>query len=515
MAKPVTEATDDITYGTWPRGVDYSRPADEVGNDSLFSMENCRVGSAGEARKRNGCDNVNASALNSAATVTAIGKHRFSAASSATFAVAGDKFYEDIAGTPADRTNGATITAGDDRTWKFTNAGGTMVGHNGVSGDTLIKWAASGNTGVWDVDSRFTTVEWVEWWDRRVWAGNLSSGVNRVWRSDTDDVETWGATNFYTFDSDVTGIKRWVVGVVVHTTNTIAFLSPTGDASTPYRRNDVILGDDGEGGTVSGRAIANVPGLGQCFPRRDGFYAFTGQQKLVKISQRLDGARYWDSINKDRLSESFVQVYPVRNEVWWWLPYGSGQTNMNHVIILNWSLTAQVGHPVWYGPDVDLTRNCAALIDDLPNFGGFDGFVYEHDTGTDDNGTAIDAFFETGSTAPFGGNVDCEWKSVRAFFEVTGIHTVEVTEQSPDITSSTQDMRMGGSYDGLGTFKIGVSAIAGDNQVTYAQITLSGKSPFKKYRVRNGNAGQTFVFRRFVSNFNPVGRVRRDRSGVH
>jgi hypothetical protein len=522
------EATDKISLGPWFKGVDYSRPASELDANTLFACENVRVGNAGQGDKRQGSAPVHASAINSGATVTAIGQQKFSASSSATFGFVGNKFYEDIAGTPTDRSGSATITAGNDNTWSTVNADGTMIGHNGVSGDTIVKWtAAGGNLATLDVDSRFTTAKWVEYWDRRAWWANLSSGKNRLWYGDTDDIETYGALAFYSFDDDLTGVRRMRNGLVIHTAISLTSLQPSGNADVPYFRNDVILGEDAQGGSLSGRAIVNVPGFGQMFPRRDGIYAFTGSEQLTKVSDKLDGERYWDNINADRLSESFAVVYPNRSEVWFWLPYGSGQTAMNHAMILNYRLSRLVGEPVWYGPFVDLTRNCGALIDDKPHFGDFAGFIHKHDNANvDDDGTTengIDAFFETSSPAPFGGAYDVKWKTSRTFYEVKGAHNIEVQEQSPDIAAATVTINMGGVYDAIETagasgraFTIEVSAIAGDDIVEYADNDLSGQSPFKRLRFRNGNANEPFSIRKSILTFNAdIGLIRRQFSGVN
>jgi len=510
------EANESSPRGPWFRGNDYSRPADQLDANTLYASENVMIGNAGQAEKRQGVAAINSSSLNSDATVTALGRHPFTAGAKE-YAIAGDKFYEDIDGTPLDRTNGKTITAGDDNVYSLVNAGGTLIGHNGVSGDDLIKWSASGNIATLDVDSRFTTAEFWEYWDRRAWAAYTNNAADELWHSDSGDNETWAATSFFNTGFNLTGVRRWSNGILVHMEQALALFQPTGIAATPYRKNDIVLGEDngGLGGSVSGYAIVNVPYVGQCFPRRDGIYTFAGG-KIEKISEKLDGGRYWDTINKDRLQESFAQIYPNRNEVWFWLPYGSGQTNMNHVMVLNYRLTRQNGEPTWYGPYVDLTRNCAALVDDLPSFGGFDGFAYKHDTGNADVAVAIDAYFETGSPPPHGGTIDVKWKKNRVFFEVKGSYEIEVQEQSTDVAANTETIEMGGTYDAIETsFTIGKSKIAGEGIVEYADLDLSGSSPFKKLRFRNPNASEPFSIRRAELNYETTGAVRRDQSGVH
>ncbi len=132
------------TLGPWHGGVDYSKPSEELTKNQLHDMNNTVIGKAGEAAKRLGCAEYNSSAANGTSTLTACGQQRFTAASIREFAISGNKFFEGNSGTFTDRTGSMTISAGDDYTWSLVNARGTLVGHNGKSGDSLIKWSAAG-----------------------------------------------------------------------------------------------------------------------------------------------------------------------------------------------------------------------------------------------------------------------------------------------------------------------------------------------------------------------------------
>ena len=63
-----------VQYGPWSKGVRYDLPTEDMGIDALYSMSNCRVGQAGQVEKRKGFSKFNSSALNSGATVTAVGQ---------------------------------------------------------------------------------------------------------------------------------------------------------------------------------------------------------------------------------------------------------------------------------------------------------------------------------------------------------------------------------------------------------------------------------------------------------
>jgi len=475
----------------------------------MYDGENVEIGLGGEAIKRPGSDVQNTS-LNSDATLTAVGQQVFSASSEKTFAVAGNKFYEEPDGTPLDRTDGNTITAGDDNTWEFADADGALVGNNGVSGDVMIKWAASGNIAALDVDGRFTWAKHWAWWDGRVWAGNNSVAVSQTNYSSLADIETWAADDIFSTFTDVTGIAALgAEALALHGKNLIRILTPTQISDTPYSPYDRATK-----GSISGRAIAIVPspngGTMQLFPTRDGLYRFDGSESR-KFSYRLDGARFWDNVNKDRLKQSFAIVYPNKNCVWFVLPYGSSQTNNNCIVVYDYL------RDIFYPPYRNLTileRNCGALIDDVPQMGGYsDGFLYKHETNNnDDDGTTenkYDGWFDTSAVAPQGPDVKNRWLHTRISYEVKGQWDVQMTQSTESIGSNAQSFAQTGSYDAVGVdFMVGHSKIAGNNVTSTMDLRLLGYDPNSQVRMRNSEADQPFVIRSLVQIYNPLGRIR-------
>jgi len=502
-----------VQFGPWQGGVNYAATGDNTQPNELYAMLNTEVDPAGQCVKRPGFDVFNSSALNSAATVTALGYHEFTAASSSNFAIIGNKFYESLSGTPADRTGGLTITAGDDKTWHFADANGTLVGNNGVSGDALIKWtAAGGNIAALTVDSRFTWAKWWAWWDGRVWAANNSVSTDQTNYSSNSDIETWAATDYVNLTTDVTGIAP--MGnefLVIHGKDRVDIISPTNVSDQPYQRYARA-----SYGTVSGRAIATVPKPGgghhQVYPRRDGFYSFDGNGEARKISQRLDGERYWENVNKDRLFQSFQITYPRKNCVWFWIPYGSGQTNMNHVIIYDYLRN------IFYGPydgtGTVMERNAGALINDIPHAGGLStGYVYKHETANndDDNTTnnKIDGWFETSSIPPQGLDMRCRWYHAIIAHQATGLWSLNVTQMTPGISSNEYSFDMTGGFDAVGTtFTVGTSSIGGGKSTSLEEMRLEGYDPYSMIKVRNAEASQHYKIRSITQVFKPLGKHR-------
>ena len=496
-------AGSSIRHGPWVGGVRYDLPVEEQATNTLYEMSNTKVGLSGEVRKRLGYAKYIATALSST-TVTAVGYAQFSASSANAFVVAGTVLYENMSGTWTERmpASGVTITAGTDNTFEWVNAGGTIVLTNGVNGP--IKWAASaGDCAALDVDSRFSTADHIEYFDGRLWLANTDANEDRLWRSDTGDIETWGSTSFYGLDHPITGVKAFSNALAVHAEQGIWLLQPTGNSSVPYQ-----VQRQANGGSISGRALATLPDGSQVFPRRDGIYRWHGGP-VQKISQALDGARYWDKINAARLVQSFAVVYPDQNEVWFQVPYGASQTNMNHTIVFDYV------RGIWYGPYEDYTRNCGAIVDDLPHMGGIgDGLLYIHDSGTNDNTAAIAGSFQTGATPPAGGEADVRWQYARHYFELKGSHTVQVGQRATGIVGDAESIAMGGSYAGLDAFVLGVDILAEPDLVLLSDTDLHGYDPHTSLRYQNGGIDEEFIFRRVHLQYKTIGRTRQRLAGV-
>jgi len=490
---------DRVTFGPWRGGGDYSRPAIDLEVDQLFEMQNMEIGLYGEVAKRNGTAKLNASDLNSAATCTGLGKQRFSASSSATWGFFGNKFYENLGGTPADRSGSATITAGDDKTWVAANCGGTLLSCNGNGNDPALSWAASGgNQATADVDSRFTSAGATAWFDNRAWFGDLSSGEDRVWYSSQTDITTWGANDFYQFDERVVALVAMKSFLAVLTENAIWGLFPTNNTDQPYSRQRRA-----DRGTVARRSVVvSEVGL-MYFIREEGIYRWDGANQPEKISHALDGERYWDTVRKSRLSESHAIYVPHKRQVQFAIPYGVAQTDMNHVMVWN----EQLGS--WAGPHNGFTRNASAYFDNKLYYGGYDdGFAWQHDTGTADNATAINAYFHTGATPPLSAADSVRWLYARHQFNPENENlNVLVQQRGPGIPSRVNEFDVGDPTDALVTeFVIGSSVIRGSDWGSFIDTDLYGYDPFTQLKYLNANASEPFTIRRVDLMFKPIGK---------
>jgi len=506
---------ESVQIGPWAGGVNYAVPAEDLSASDLFDCQNVRIGIGGEVTKRGGSEPYNGTQISGGPTVTGVFFHRFSASSEKGYVIAGDKIFEDdLAGTLTDRSSTMTITEADDNTFVHANFNGDAYFANGVTGDDIMRVTAAGNNAsAADVDTRFTTAKTVAFFDNRLFWGNLSSGVDRVWRSDSADATVYGANAFYQLGDDVTALARIGNSLSVHTEDAIFLLVPTGNAAIPYQ-----LIQRANAGAVSERAIETVqiPGIGEVliYVRKDGIYMFDGDS-AQKISWKLDGSRYWDALNKDRLFKSFTIKYPKRNELHFWLPNGASQTTMNNAIVYDFI------RGIWYGPFTDVTRNCGTILNNEPHYGGHsNGYVFTHESSNlyDDDAstqTGINAWFETSSPSPFGTDTMLRWLFCRTSYDVLGEYDILFTYTSPGIVGEAQTITVSGGFDAIeSAFTIGTSSIAADASLASVDSDLSGYDPNIKLKYTNSAASENFTIRRAMCVFKTVGRKRKAKAGI-
>jgi len=494
-------SAESLRLGPWRDGVNYSAPAEDIGPSGLYDMQNCTIGLAGEVKKRKGFAKFNSSAMNSGATVTALGQITIAGAEK-TFAFCGDKFFDVTGGTATDRTGSVTITAGNDNTWDWVMAGSTFAAVNGVDTDGITWAGGTNNAGTLDDDSRFTKPTWIAFWENRLWVGNTDANDDRVWRSDAGDITTWGATAYHQFGYAVTGLEPFQNTLAIHTDVGIHTLTATGNATIPFQQQQRT-----QRGTIAGRSIVTIPGERQIFVREDGIYQWTGGAQVDKISFALDD-RFWSELNTARLAYSFALYYPANEVVWFFLPFGASQTTMNSVVVYSTRLNA------WYGPYTNFTRDSAALVDGIPHAGDFSGFIMAHEKNDNDDGSAIKAFFETANLAPLGDSVECRWLYARTLFDNIGAFDVSVQQQAAGIISNNETITMGQSGDLLdSSFVLGTSALESSVSALTADSDLFGYDPRTQLRFSNFNDDETFTIRR-TSLYKPIGRTRKRKTGI-
>ena len=492
-------AAEPRQRGPWRTGR-YDLPPEECARDELSDMQNVRIGAAGQATSRPGTLSYqSAGALSGGPTVNLAVEFKPTAATTHVVIAAGNKLYRYNSGW-SEITGSTTITAGDDNTFEWADANGVLVITNGEDTDA-IKWTGSGNAATLDDDGRFSKGKHIAWYDNRLWIGNVNGATGQLWYSDIADIETWGATSFFNFGGIIRGLVPTQSALTVHTTDGIYTLQRTGNAVNPYIPTQRTGSNQAAPlAAVDGRSIVAVPDDVQLMVLEDGIYEWGGGNTIEKISGALDDG-YWDEINTGRLTQAFAGRFPRENEVWFALPHGTSQTNMNHIMVWNHRRRG------WYGPLSGWERNCFGLIGQKPHLGDFDGYLWDHDTGDDDNATtAIDAFFLTGSPAPYGPDVDVRWLQARHFYDGKGNWSVQAQQQSADLIGANESVSMRGAGFTLGADVLGSTARMQPIRQLSQDVPLVGYGPNSTLKISLNAINQSFSYRTIIARFKPLGR---------
>ncbi len=483
---------DSIQLGPWYGGTRYDIPTEECARDELSDGQNIRLDSGGSASLRPGILSYKSeAAIGSSPTLTMVFEYDVDADTTQVVLVADAAMYKYSSGWSA-ITGGTTITAGDDNTFERVNANGTFVQTNGVDTDA-IKYTGTGNASALDDNARFSKGKHIAWWDNRLWILNVDGATGQLWYSDTADIETYGATSFYNFGGIGLGLMPTQNSMCVHTTDGIYTLIPTGSATNPYhpqKRTDEAA--------LDGRGIVALPGDSQLMILKDGVYEWSGGAVLRKVSLALDGEDgYWANLNPDRLHKALAMRVPKRDYVVFALPYGSSQTNMNHLMFYDYRRRTVINGEdvgIWFGPDVNFERFCGAVIDNKLHLGDDAGTLWDHEDATkSDNGGSIVSFFETGAPAPLGGDVTVGWVNGRHYYDSKGDYTLNVLQRGAEIRGEVQQLDLSGNTL---TLPAAIPGYISDPGQYPQDLPLLDYSPQTSILYSMNAAGQDFTMRR-------------------
>ena len=517
---------ESIQYGPWPMGVRYDLPAEDIPPTGLRAMTNTRLTAGAAVEKVLGTASYQSeSALAGTPTLTMACEFRVPSTGVEYDVIVADAAIYYYNSGWSDITGAVSLTGtSDDATFEWTRAFDTLIATNGVDGPW--KWTGTGNAAALDVDSRFTTADHVAFFDNRVFFGNTNANEDRVWYSDAGDPETYGASSFYNLGSPITGLQPLQNALAIHTEDFISVLLPTGNATVPYQLQQRTTTDPRNpqrGGSISGRAIVTVPGNAQMFVLDDGIYMWAGGDTLEKVSYALD-LGYWDGLDKSRLHKSFAVYYAKANEVWFWLPYGDSQTNMNHIMVLSLknryadTVTGEARY-AWSGPLTGKTttfeRNCACIINDVPHAGTFAGKlldhqptdVYNHET------AAYDSYFETGAPAPMGGDVDLRWLYARTYYDALGQYSLNVQQESQGVGVNSGTLTTTGGGGALDSLVLDTDTV-GTVRMVSKELDLKGYDPHSSLKFTNNAADERYRIRRTHLQYKVIGRHRKQKAGV-
>jgi hypothetical protein len=341
----------------------------------------------GKLKKMFGYNNVNSSALEAGASLTSL---FYSPVLSKFVGTVGSKLYTNMyAASPSDVTGTATITSDtltDIAEWQFeTDA--YIIGVQ--QGNPPWSWPGSGNAA--DLAGTPPQGRWIKSWQNAVWIANTATEPSTLYFSNLGDPTTWTADDDYKFDAPITGLGVLGNMLVVFSEDHIGIL--TGTNNRLLTKIDRFVSSVG---CTGGFTIKNAYLDGQevlIFHARDGFYAFNGTQRPIKLSVPISSkyvndtsAQKWNPARYANAVATYVARYN-----WYIVGLSDGSDTENgFVLILDLSRPYQVEDnqgvvvPHWPASDQVEEVGCITVAKDNNSvesiyFGSNDGYVYKYD----------------------------------------------------------------------------------------------------------------------------------------
>ncbi len=376
---------------------DFSGGIDDVTPDTILppsfatKATNWNFRPGGGLEKRSGSAKLNSSALNSNATFTHLAEWRPADDNLFLIAVAGNDIarMDDVDGTWDDLTGGLTITAGNNNYFTHTVMEDLHIISNGV--DVPIKVVAGGTAAV--LGGSPPSGRSVIHVNDYLFFGRDATNKRRLQWSNLGDSETYTATDIIDFPTQITAL-----GAI---SNNLYVFEAFGITRLPivvsfFSSEFVAKGV----GCAGPRALTNIGGTHLMFLSPNGKFYIFDESELVDVST----GRIKNEIagwNKARLQHVVMEDYKKRQQVWISVSDGASTT---HDKILIYDYHKGIANGSWM-VFTGINANVLASIieqrssgqgDETMLTGDYNGFAFEHDTGTSDDSTAIDTNWESG-----------------------------------------------------------------------------------------------------------------------
>lgn len=414
-------------------------------------VQNVRYLPIGGFSKRNGYDALNDTAVGSSAcTGLYMGRYSLNGGTNIAYLVSGSKLYSmpsTLDGNWTDITGILTITAGNNNLWNFAILNDIVVLGNGNT-DASIQISSSGVASALTPGPFTKFLFPVECRGYMFFCVPTVSGAieyDRIYFSDINNPASVGTNNYIDVakkqGGDVRGAVDYKGYFFVFKRHGIFQLNyqPTRVNSSgdlfPWNEfpNPIVPGV----GTSSHRSIVKfttpsthaTPGQELVFfvdqfgvPRIfDGTTTISFASKIG--TSRDTTIKSLSDMDKTRNPYSFSINDPVKNIIYCWMSENSSQQDTA------WILDYNVGF-AWSRDDYYSNFNCGYLFEKSdgsfrPYAGDYAGKVYQLDTGTNDDGQAINDYIVTGDEYIKSPIINNKW----FFAETRGINA-EVTEQA-------------------------------------------------------------------------------------
>ncbi len=370
-----------------------NRDADnKIADNEAREIKNFDIVSDGSLKKRAGSLKYNSSEIAGSNPVHSLYRYYQSVAASKEFlSISGSTLYKGNDGTGVWSSVGSVTasTPATFLTWKDIAylANGTVF--NQYNGTTMSVVSGSPKIG------RYLALR-----KDRIYIAGIPAEPNTLYFSDVDDATSWTiGSNFIQIREDdgdiITGILSLREQLIIYKRNSIWSLH--GFTNDPSAGTAFFLTQIAEGvGCVSPQSLVEFNNI-HYFLHRTGVYAFDGANSVKisgKIDPIIDGTASTDALRQDYMD---VTVGTIHKEKYW-LSYTALTELANKRVMVFDTRPDFNGWTLYHEPlNIASFNNWGGGNDVGELYGGDseDGFVRQLDTGTDDDGSDIEAFYKS------------------------------------------------------------------------------------------------------------------------
>ncbi len=475
-----------------------------IGDNEASDLQNVILSTYGSFKTRDGFDKLNSVTLG--ASVTCTGLKYYSPISGSKYLIGifdNDKIYKmDYGvsgpdGTWDDITGVLSFVIGQNNLATFVIGQDTLIIEDGLNTTAPYKWTGSGNAAALGGSPPNATL--VAFHKNMAFAAGNNTNPSTLYYSDVGNIENWttglsGNLSIETNDGSI--IRAIMPGFdALYIWKDYSIWRLTGTDKDTFQLQRMVSGT----GCRSPTAISRV---GNDFYFTDGqgnVYLYDGAIKLKLISVKVQGTI--DSANFARwiyaVTEQFNNDYYISFS-------NTGSGTHNKILIFDSFNTAWVKFS-------GMNANAMAVADDgngeeMLVFGDYSGFVYKYPSGTNDAGTAIDAYYTTKQFRFPEAGIEKDFKLLNVYAAQKGDYTLAVeTRKDYESTGTIKQINLLGISSTWGSAIYGVDRYGGQNIVT-ERIEVNKEGKFFQIKFSHSTIDEPFEIKGFQVFIEPSDR---------
>lgn len=459
-------------------------------------LQNVVFTTSGSFKTRDGFDELNASTLGASVITTGLKYYRpTSGARTIVGVFSDDKIRKmDYAaggapdGTWDDITGVLSFNVGQNDLASFAIGEDILIIEDGLNSTAPYQWTGSGNASALGGSPPNATM--VAYHKRMAFAAGNDTNPSTLYFSDVGDIENWttGLSGNVSIETNDGSILRAIVpgfdALYIFKDYSIWRLSGEDKDTFVLQR---MISDIG---TLSPNSIALIGSEVFFMSGQGDIYVYDGATGLRIISVKIEGSI--DAANFSR----FQYVSSAIFDSDYYLTYSlAGSGTHNSILVYD---TFNQSWSKFNG----INANAMAIADDgvgeeMLIFGDYGGFVYNYPEGTNDAGTAINAYYLTKQyrfpeSTPFK-----DWKLLKVFANQEGNYNLNIELRTDFQTAGvTETMNLAGSGS-LWDTAIFDTDTWGGQQVVIGRIEPNLEGNFFQIRFSNSTLDQPFEVRGF------------------